>query len=136
MTRRIRHLETSEVIHLLDVQRKLFSEVKDDLLDPQTDQLDLCLQLWLNPDPSSRQWARAKARSFLGMVYNDEPLGAEVFLLCALGIGVTKLGTINVVEAVSEIRKWWRDVEHPGGLAKSAKDYVLEHRDIFSKIER
>jgi hypothetical protein len=60
----------------------------------------------------------------LEAVYNDKSLGGDVFLLCALGIGVTRLGRINLIETVSEIRKWWRKVDHPGGLTETAEDYV------------
>ncbi|KAL1979103.1 hypothetical protein VTN96DRAFT_6845 [Rasamsonia emersonii] len=136
MTRRVRKLAISAIPNLLDAQRKLFSEVKEDLVDSQKEQLDLCLQLWRTSDASSRQWARARARSFLVMVYNDKALGAEVFLLCGLGISVTRLGTIDPVEALSEVRKWWRRVEHPRGLAETAKDYVNEHKDVFSTFQR
>jgi hypothetical protein len=134
--RRIRKLSTFEIIPLLESQRKLFSETKDDLLDSQTEQLAQCLELWLVPDSESRQASRKKARTFLAYLFNDKALGADVFLLCGLGISVTKLGTVNSTEAVYEIRKWWRQVEHPLGLTETAKEYIREHHSVFSILER
>jgi hypothetical protein len=136
MVRRSRKLCTPKIIPLLESQRKLFSETKDDLLDLQKGQLAQCLQLWLVSDSSSRHAARKKARSFLSCVYNDSSLGADVFLLCALGVSVTQLGTVNSIEAVYEIRKWWRQVEHPVGLTETSREYVLEHSSIFAILER
>jgi hypothetical protein len=78
--KRSRKLLTSEIIPLLESQRKLFSETRDDLLDSQTEQLDQCLQLWLVSDSESRQAAREKARTFLAYVFNDKALGADVML--------------------------------------------------------
>jgi hypothetical protein len=113
----VKRLVASEVPHLLEIERSRFSDVKDDLLDPQKDQINLCLELWLTPDTSSRQWGRARARQLLEAIYNDKSLGGDVFLLCALGIGVTRLGRINLIETVSEIRKWWRKVNgHYGSI--------------------
>ncbi|PWY91866.1 hypothetical protein BO94DRAFT_622654 [Aspergillus sclerotioniger CBS 115572] len=132
MAPRNRKLALSVLPHLLDAQRKLFSDIDDDLVDRQKQQLRSCLQLWRSDDSSTRKWANTRARSLLAMVYEDKYLGAPVFILCALGISVTKLGTLNPVEAIAEIRKWWRNVEHPAGLIMCSKRYVQENWDVFS----
>lgn len=129
-------LDASQISHILEIERTRFTEVKDDLLEPQKVQIDACLGLWLIPDKSSRQWGRKRARQFLEAIYNDKSLGKDVFLLCAIGIVVTRLGRINLVEAVSVIRKWWRSVDHPHGLTETAEEYVQERQDAFSKIKR
>ena len=131
-----KRLTASEVPQLLEIERRRFSDVNDDLLDLQKDQINSCLELWRTPDTSSRQWGRARARQLLEAIYNDKSLGKDVFLLCAVGIVMTRLGRINVVETVSELRKWWRTVDHPRGLAGTAEDCVRKHQDVFSKIKR
>lgn len=53
-------------------------------------------------------------------------------LLYALGISVTKLGTVNSIEAIYVIRKWWRQAEYPVGLTATAKDHVLKHHSTYT----
>jgi hypothetical protein len=133
----VKCLEASEISHLLEIERARFTDLKDDLLESQKNKVDSCLGLWLIPDKSSREYERRIARQFMEAIYNDKSLGKDVFLLCALGIVVTRLGRIkNRVEAVTLIRKWWRRVEHPNGLTEIAEEYVHEHQDAFSKIKR
>jgi hypothetical protein len=52
-----------------------------------------------------------------------------VFLLCALGIGVTRLGRIHLIEAISAIRKWWK-VYHPRRVTETVKKYVKGRQDV------
>lgn len=58
-----------------------------------------------------------------------------MFLLCALAISVTNLGTLNCVEGVYEMRRWWRQVEHPSGLSEAAREFAAEHHSTFKILE-
>lgn len=111
MPRKQRKLAISNLPLMLETQRRLYSDIDDNLADSQLEKLRTCLQLWRTKDSPSRQWANNRARSSLAMVYKDKGLGPPLFLLCSLSMSVTQLGLLDPVEVITEIRKWWRRVE-------------------------
>lgn len=111
----------SELINLLEAERRTFSEDLHDLTDSQRKQYDLCLSLFHTDDTGfSRQrgYTRGRARSFLTDVY--KALGADALLLSILAAAISRLGTVSSKDAVPAIRQWWSVVAHPRCLTTIA----------------
>jgi hypothetical protein len=68
----------------------------------------------------SNRSTRLRARTLLGEIF--ESLGAEVFLLCALGPTITKLGDYAPYIRLSTVETWWRSIPRVRGLVRVATE--------------
>ena len=111
----------SELINLLEAERRTFSEDLHDLTDSQRKQYELCLSLFHTDDTGfSRQrgYTRGRARSFLTDV--QKAMGADVLLLSILAAAISRLGTVSSKNTIPAIRQWWSTVSHPRCLTTIA----------------
>lgn len=136
MARKYRKVSSSTIIQNLDAQRQLYGSRPLELTPTQNGKVMQVLNLWRTVDARTRVWARGRARTLLESVYNNEFLGVDVFLLCALSTSATQLAIVDPSTCVSHIQKWWLSVEHPAGLSDTAKSFESRHWSVFSTFKR
>jgi hypothetical protein len=136
MARKYRKISPSTIVQKLEAQRQLYGSKLLELTPTQDEKAMQVLKLWTISDARTRSWARGRARTLLESIYNNEFLGVDVFLLCALSTSTTQLAIVDPGTCVSHIQKWWLTVEHPAGLSDTAKSFESRHWSVFSTFKR
>lgn len=124
-------------IEQLERERATFGDGACHLSTYQTGPFQLYCEL-LREDATSlakrskqRRSVRLRARTLLVDVFSD--LGCEMFLLCTLTTTISTLATIPIKGLVPALRRWWKGVSHPNGLAETANK-VCESNSINALI--
>lgn len=117
-----KNFDTDSLIVLLEEQRCSFSDQYYPLLTAQQATLRKADDLLEESDESlKRNHTRKKASNILKDIQNC--ISYDVYILCALAIKTSALGSSKLVDYVPKIRVWWEQVEHPKGLASASEEY-------------
>lgn len=117
-----KNFDPDSLIVLLEEQRCAFSDQYYPLLTAQQAALRKADDLLEESDESlKRNHTRKKASNILKDI--RDCISYDVYILCALAIKVSALGSSKLTDYVPKIRIWWGQVEHPKGLTSVSEEY-------------
>ncbi|KAF7570509.1 hypothetical protein PtrM4_105110 [Pyrenophora tritici-repentis] len=125
---REQNLTDESLCDLADAARKCFGEDEEDeipLTEIQIAAIKKCSDLVVeNPASSQRNTSKRRAKAILTELWTHRP---ELFILVALSVNITKLGTLKSDKYLQVLLRWWNSVDHPKGL----KEIVSDLSDIL-----
>jgi len=133
------HSPIEGLIPRLDLERRKFDENAQVLVESQVDAFNKCRDLLkesaasLAKRPKQTRSRRLRARTNLANIFSK--IGPDVFLLCALGQSISKLGDKlpNDFDLVTQLQSWWASVSHPRGLTGAANG-ICETNSISTLV--
>jgi hypothetical protein len=118
------------LIQHLDIKRQTFEEGIRPLQKKEKESFNSWLDLLQETDKSLAKRSRSSrsrrliARGLLKDIFLE--LGPDVFLLCTLAIGYTRLvelkSKLGGEDLISFVRSWWSTVLYPEGLTETASE--------------
>ncbi|KAF2845021.1 hypothetical protein T440DRAFT_284832 [Plenodomus tracheiphilus IPT5] len=122
---REQRLSQDHLRDLIDEKRLCFGDDYVPLSTAQSTSIKTCSDL-VTDDPTSwpRNSQKKRARTILIDVWTHS---SELFVLVALSVTPTKLGTLKSNTYLQELLKWWQSVPRQKGL----QELVDRHSDIL-----
>lgn len=128
-----KQLTDDSLIDLLEKQRCTFTDQYRPLLTAQETALQKADSIAKEPLESlKRNYSKKKANAILNDIKSC--ISPEVFVLCALAVNPSALGTAKLGDYVSTIRRWWERTSHPKGLTMVSERYGMRigvYQDIL-----
>jgi hypothetical protein len=117
---------TDEILRdLADEMRQCFGEDYIPLSKAQSAATKKCSDLVVQePTSWSRNTIKTRAHTILSDLWTYSP---EIFILVALSVTPTKLGTLKSDKYLQVLLRWWNSVHHPKGL----QEIINHHSDIL-----
>ena len=118
------------LIDLLEKRRLAFMSPDRGLFPQEYVSLEKANSLLKSPPPT-RNTNRKKARGFL--LELKQSVSPDAYVLCAIAVAPTRLGSSNLNGFVEAVGRWWRDAIPPTQLTKISQEFNLTKKLVTGK---
>lgn len=116
------------LLQKLEVERKRFCSNEVVILARERKRFRDMVELWTGDFTEPRETVRSRKRKAGERLEDIMTLGVEVFFLCSQVVTVSTLCDLEN-HFVDNLGSWWRVVEHPACLTKTAQELLSKSSD-------